>query len=64
MAVIFNELHIFWMCYTKQKMMDTAVKRKDLGSPVGDTIFGKRVCLLCMSYLFLSLYMESISFVL
>ncbi|XP_066168193.1 uncharacterized protein [Oryza sativa Japonica Group] len=30
----------------KQKMMDTAVKRKDLGSPVGDTIFGKRVLIL------------------
>nr|AER41626.1 erythronate-4-phosphate+dehydrogenase+domain+containing+protein [Oryza glumipatula] len=30
----------------KQKMMDTAVKRKDLGSPVGDTIFGKRVLVL------------------
>uniref|UniRef100_A0A0E0E9Y6 D-isomer specific 2-hydroxyacid dehydrogenase NAD-binding domain-containing protein n=1 Tax=Oryza meridionalis TaxID=40149 RepID=A0A0E0E9Y6_9ORYZ len=30
----------------KQKVMDTAVKRKDLGIPVGDTIFGKSVLIL------------------
>uniref|UniRef100_J3MJW3 Phosphoglycerate dehydrogenase n=2 Tax=Oryza brachyantha TaxID=4533 RepID=J3MJW3_ORYBR len=30
----------------KQKMMDTAVKCKDLGIPVGDTIFGKSVLIL------------------
>uniref|UniRef100_A0A0D9WXH8 Phosphoglycerate dehydrogenase n=1 Tax=Leersia perrieri TaxID=77586 RepID=A0A0D9WXH8_9ORYZ len=30
----------------KQKVMDTAVKLKDLGIPVGDTIFGKSVLIL------------------
>ena len=36
--------------FNLQKVMDTAVNRKDLGIPVGDTLFGKTVCSWCIHH--------------
>ena len=42
--------------FNLQKEMDTAVNRKDLGIPVGDTLFGKTVWSWCIHHCIFDLH--------
>jgi hypothetical protein len=47
-----------------QKEMDRAVNRRELGTPAGETIYGKTVCQYCISLIpcLTFFYRENISF--